>query len=505
MNWQKTIYIFAFLGLRFTAQAQDSTLVPLAKEQTNVTALGRDQLYASPALKIYQRQISYASLVASYRKYTQDLYLQQEGSGQQYFSLQAETYQKKVKNLTLWGNAAYSSETQYAVKFNETADYQLVYPYVMADSIGGDLKAETYSFSGGLAKTLGQYQVAGTVGFRGQQSYRSRDPRPVNISSDVNIDLAISRKINNKYAIAADVLLNKYSQKNKLSFVSELGQPVVYHDAGLGVYNKLLVGSLLNAWYNGVGYGFSLKISPTDYRGFFAGFDLHQSDIKKRTSKSGGNDIYEVGSVEENNMGGNAGYLLEQGQHHFIVQGSVNMVERKGIEAIFDVQNSENNINKISSSPRYIHQYETYHFRSVYGHTGGYLDWYIGAQARYEDHTQRYVSPDREMLYQQLTAGGDITLRKQLGKKVLTLSGKLERQENLGNDFYWSDVDQKTAIYSMLTSNFAYLTASGLNYGGSVRIDFPLKNKLSCYIKAAYEGRNAIGRRDFSVMTAIQF
>jgi hypothetical protein len=38
--------------------------------------------------------------------------------------------------------------------WNENADYDVIYPYVAADSIGGDMKFENYTFSGGYAKSL---------------------------------------------------------------------------------------------------------------------------------------------------------------------------------------------------------------------------------------------------------------------------------------------------------------------------------------------------------------
>lgn len=505
MRWQLNILTVTILSLGLAAKAQDSSLVPLIKEQTSAVVEIRDELYASPALRAYQRQNSYAQLAASFRRYTQNLYLQQEGSGKQTFTVHSETYQKYSKDLTLWGNAYYNSQQTYNVKFNETADYNIVYPYVMADTIGGDLKSETYAFAGGLAKAVGDYQLGLTVGYRGLQSYRDRDPRPKNISSELNLGLAASRKVFNRYALAFDLKGTKYSQKNTLDFVSELGQPLVYHDAGLGVYNKLLSGSLTSAWYNGLGYGADINISPLSYKGLFGGLTLHHSNLKKVTGKSQGNDVYDSGEIHEQIFGGNAGYLLETGKHHFIARATVQSVKRKGIEAIFDIKDAQAGIIKISEAPRFVHQYSTYGLRTVYGQTGGIIDWYTGLEGSLEDHEQRYALPDREMLYQHFSAGTDITLRKQLGTTILTLTANIQRQENLSNSYYWSDADPKTAIYSMLNNNFAYLAASRTSYGSSIRVDFPLSEKLSCYLKAAYDVSTTIEKKAFNILAAFQF
>lgn len=38
--------------------------------------------------------------------------------------------------------------------WNENADYDVIYPYVAADSVGGDMKFENYAFSGDMQKCL---------------------------------------------------------------------------------------------------------------------------------------------------------------------------------------------------------------------------------------------------------------------------------------------------------------------------------------------------------------
>ncbi|RFS25091.1 hypothetical protein DVR12_07865 [Chitinophaga silvatica] len=505
MYWQSNILAIIILGFSLTAKAQDSTIVPLVKEQTSAVVELRDDIYTSPSLRVYQRQNTYSQLATSFRKYTQNQYLQQEGSGNQTFTVYSETYQKYPNSLTIWGNAYYNSQQLYNVKFNETADYHLVYPYVMADSVGGNLKAETYAFSGGMAKEIGRYQLGFNIDYRGLQSYRDRDPRPKNISSEINLALSASRKISDKYALALDITGTKYNQTNKLTFVSELGQPLVYHDAGLGVYNQLLSGSLTSAWYNGTGYKIGLTISPVSYQGFFGGAILQNSTIRKKTSKLQGVEVYDAGEIQEQIVSANTGYLLEKDKHQFIIKATAQSVKRKGIEAIFDVRDSEVGIYKISSAPRYLHQYEIYNLRGVYGRTGGVIDWYAGLEGSWEDHQQKYALPDREMAYQHANVNADLTLRKQLGSTLLTLTGNIQRKENLSNNFFWGNIDSKTAIYSMLNSNFTYLTTSTTGYGGSIRIDFPVTKKLACYLKAAYDVKTSIEKQSFNILAAFQF
>ncbi|MGN6510957.1 MAG: DUF6850 family outer membrane beta-barrel protein, partial [Chitinophaga sp.] len=267
MRLKLTICIWMILGAG-TAAAQDSLSGKLAREQTSPVTELRDELYMSPALKAWQRQHTYGRLSATFGKYGQDLYLRQEGSGRQQLNVHSETYLRGKNNTTLWGKAYYINEKLFKVQFNESSDYDLVYPYVMADTVGGDLNSETYAFSGGLAKGVGKYQLGLQAGFKGEQSYRNRDPRPKNISTALDLKIAASRKLGGKYLLALDLSGTKYNQANRLEFVSEIGEPLVYHDAGLGAYNEFLAGARMSANYNGLIYGVALQLAPAGRQGW---------------------------------------------------------------------------------------------------------------------------------------------------------------------------------------------------------------------------------------------
>ena len=73
--------------------------------------------------------------------------LLQSGNGEKSIGFQADSYIRK-KNYCLWGNALYRNGRVKNLKWNETSDWELLYPYLLADSVGGDLSKEIYSFTG---------------------------------------------------------------------------------------------------------------------------------------------------------------------------------------------------------------------------------------------------------------------------------------------------------------------------------------------------------------------
>lgn len=502
MYWRPTIILtFLYLVAGIAAGAQDSIPVRLIWEQTSPVVQLRDELYASPSMRVYQRENTYSALSAAFRKYNQDLYLQQEGSGRQTFTVHSETYLKPKEELTLWGKAYYNNERLYKVRFNETADYHLVYPYVMADSVGGDLKAETYAFSGGIAKAAGEYQLGLGAGFKGRQSYRDRDPRAQNVTSEIDLALSASRKLGSRYALALDLDGTKYGQRNSLSFVNEISTPLVYHAAGLGAYNEFLAGTRTSANFNGWGYGAHLQLSPVQYKGWFAHAGFRQWNVGKLLE----NITFDVGKVRELTLNGSIGYLYQQNRQHFIAELKATRVKRKGFEAKFNNRDAQAGIQLISEDLHYQHDYNALGVRSVYGRTGRAIDWFVGIEGTVHDHVEQYVQPDRELSYNNVVAGLDFTARKQVRSTFISLNLLAQRQENLQSRGSWPDVDPRKGIYPMLNSNFAYLTASGMNYGGGVRVDFPLTARLSCYISADAGYQSGTGKRDFRILTAFQF
>ncbi|MGX5820907.1 DUF6850 family outer membrane beta-barrel protein [Chitinophaga lutea] len=482
------------------AAAQDSTQARL-REQTSPQTVVRDEVYASPALRAYQRQYKYASLYAAFRKSEQDLYLQQEGSGRQTFAIRAEAWQRPNAALTLWGKAGYASETIYNVRFNEAGDYHLVYPYVIADSVGGDMKSETYTFSGGIAKQAGLYQLGLEAAFRGTQSYRDRDPRPKNISSEIDLRLGVSRPLGQAYLLALDLSGKLYGQKSELNFVSDLGTPFYYHDAGLGVYNDLLSVKYRSSFYKGRGYGVDLQLAPAGQKGWFAGIGIRQFNNDKQVDK----DVPVVGAINEQRVDARTGYLYNDGRRSFSAELRGTSLKRKGTEAKFRLPDNGSFIQKISEDVRYMHDYSGASFRAVYGRIGGALDWFAGLEAGYDDNLQRYVQPDRKMAYSQVKGGADITLRKAFGKTLLSATAKVMRFENIDAEGSWPDVSPERANFSMLNSNFAYLTASGMLYSGGLRADIPVQPRMSLYVRADAGYQSGIGQQGGGITAGIQF
>ena len=92
--------------------------------------------YASPAMRQLRLPFTYGTVGAGWQgEYMSEAVNPQTGSGEQYgfFSADAEL---KSGTSTLWGTAGYTNGIIRDVRYNETSDISLIYPYVTADEVG---------------------------------------------------------------------------------------------------------------------------------------------------------------------------------------------------------------------------------------------------------------------------------------------------------------------------------------------------------------------------------
>lgn len=146
-------------------------------------------VYNNPATHFFAHESSLTrlSIYSTYNK-KNGTYLLQEGNGGQLFGADVSSWLNLSGKTKVWGNASYITGKKRQIKWNETSDFELLYPYVMADTIGGDQQTEQYRFSGGYSGKGRLFTWGLQAAYRSKIEYRDRDPRPKNVVSDFNIE-----------------------------------------------------------------------------------------------------------------------------------------------------------------------------------------------------------------------------------------------------------------------------------------------------------------------------
>ena len=158
----------------------------------------------------------------------------EEGKGVILGRFDAQSLLRRGSDTALRGKVSYRRGKKTGVSENLTANYLLLRPYVLRDTLCGDLQHESYCFSGGWSHRVKKllFDIGGE--YEATHEYRSVDPRPRDISSDFKVDGSIGLDTG-----AADILwgvgYRRYSQSQNVVFMKESGaNTALFHATGLG-------------------------------------------------------------------------------------------------------------------------------------------------------------------------------------------------------------------------------------------------------------------------------
>lgn len=496
-----TIAVFGCLTLQ--VQAQDSLAVYQQGivERIDQTQQIRRGLYQLPALRPYQFKHSQTAVDLSYDYGDQELYPLQEGAGKQGVRFFTDSYQKQTfPGYTLWGKARYTNHKDRQVVFNETSDFDLVFPYVTADSVGGDLQVEEYQFAGGFAKQSAKWTWAAELGFQANLSHRKVDPRPKNNSTAIHVGLGSSYAISSKYLLGAHVDLQSYRQRNELNFVASLGRPNIYYFNGLGAYNSLLSGISEvqgDMLYALQGIGGRLTLAPKDEQGLFLEAGITQRAGKRTLPLS----TAEANTWDDQVLNGKIGYFGESSRWRFGGLGQLALQTRKGVESLFN--NNGGNLGYVKIAE--ISSYRYYNFDYTLSAYIGQKQWSIRPYAGFQQIKEQYISPFREQAVDYLRLGAQGQYVKPLPQGVLELSLNLQKQQVLQSGAVFNGVPVGSGIEDFLQRNYTFLTAEPFTVSGQVRYDFRASNLWKPYIVAHAQSATAIKQHNFSVTLGLLF
>ena len=272
---------------RTHAPTHPRTLEP-AMEHRSLFLTTLDSWMPNPALRFDAYATSYGQLRAYIdKRHEHEAYVMQEGNGLRNTGIQASSYRRltssskhdqKADNAQLqssplggdrggshtvvWGEASYQSGQRSNVEWNASSDWATVYPYVLADSLGGDRKTERYTFQGGCATRLRQWTLGGDVTFRAEHEWSTSDPRMRGVVTDLKARLGASRRISN-YQLAAGGKLKLYKQTNSVEFYRVEGVVPEYQMSGLGNWYERFSGTNNSAYYKATGWGADISLTPT--------------------------------------------------------------------------------------------------------------------------------------------------------------------------------------------------------------------------------------------------
>ena len=479
----------AATGAAFAQQTDSASLFRTQREHASPVAALAATAYATPALRSEAFAGSLSEISVGYEMRREEKALeQQKGDGGDFGRFSAGSYKHISGKGTVWGDAGYLRGAKRNVVWNASSDYDLVFPYVVADSIGGDLTSEEYTFGGGYGHRSGRYTWALEAGARALHEYRDSDPRIRNVAIDIDAGAGASVRMGN-YRLGLSAALRVYKQSgSQIQYAHSAGEKGVYHLSGLGSHYAGFEGNANSQTrYRGSGYGLTLALVPDAGRGglhLAAGYEyLH---IEKELPGSA--DLV-LQKVVPRSFHAEAAWLGGSGNGlRWGVALKARYDYRGGDEGIVDDNNSSQGSGTLGFLTLFEYSALQGRAEAVFGVEAAGHAWYVCPWGEYRRRTSDYLYPAQNMEFTR--AGGGVDFRCVLQRRSLLL--RLEAgggyTAGLDSDLTLPVADLAAPLVRMVQYDYGRLRQDAATFRLGLRADYALRRRMSLFLAADYGG-----------------
>lgn len=479
----KKLFILIFIvSLHSVAMAQQM------EEKVNYlsTRYMEHALWSNPAMTFDKHKLNITTItLSSFIDKNEQASIAENGFGGKEFSFYADTYVALDNNDKVYGSAYYKTETVNNILWNENIDYSIVYPYVVGDSLGGDMNIETYFFRGGYVKRFdNNYTFGAEMTYRAAIGFRNVDPRPHNTVSDLDVKIGISRLFD-KYSLALSLSGRVYKQNSSISYYADTGSTDVYQMLGLGYDYSRFSGDKTSSRYEGSQWGASIDFMQKADSGLKLSLGVTLFDLTKILTSL---NYVPVNLVDETKINLDASYLLKLGNLDYGVQLISTYKHRAGTENILG-EATDNVYPIISSSSPFTAIDFTNDF-SIFISGRNNNDswrWMITPSVGLDMIEQRYSSTTTRFYeITNMTTGVDMQSLWSKKRWIYKLNAGVDSSSSLNKDYSLTGLDTSTSVAQTLLSNINYLSDEYFRYSVSAEINYILNSDYALSLSTSF-------------------
>lgn len=485
--------------LALPAKAQDSAsyVNTYHQERSDLFTQERIRQMDAPSLRPYDYQKEGTTVQAGYLYRKQDQYDWQRGNGAGTLSLSSETYRKTNTGWTIWGDAGYQGGKAKGLKYNETLDYDRIFPYFMADSIGGDQSQQAYRFGGGIAKTLGNWSYGAVAHFRANQASRQVDPRPYNRSAILDLNISSTYNYRDQYLASAQMGYSMYKQSAALTFHNELHVPPIYQINGPSAYNKLLLNAGSSAFYSINTFRAGGSFHPLKTGWIVSSLWQIDKGSKKLASVDDNINTWtdKKGTTQ-------VGYRLTQDEWRWQIIAEWNTQRRVGSEGLFTSKSSNNGLQKIAEKSSYRYFQDSY---GILIGTGKTTLWNLQLRADIAEMQEQYLSPYYSSMLRPLDLGLKGQYFWKAGKDGFETTFNVSMRKILEKDFTFRGLNEQSGMGQLLVNNWTYMQLEPVTFGINAQWNINRFDKLFPFVAIRAEHATAWQSNTFEVKVGFKF
>ena len=309
-NYSKILISFLFVALSiFAGNNPDSVQNQVIKWESPWRSF-QNTFEFNPAATYTIPVRFFKQIGASYSDFNADngLHLIQEGNGASALKLFSESFETDSK-FHFFGKANFISDQKRNVGWRDVEDYQLLSPYLIADSIGGTYKRESYALSGGSSYRYKHMEFGIRAAYQGGVSYRQVDPRPRNTVSSLSINPGITYQ-NENLKLGWFGEYKRYRQNVDIQVEKEGRKIYFYLLQGFGLYNHNFSGlddsfSRIykgNLYTTGINFDYGNKVSSTGFMLWINRNNIEAIETSNRIPYKITHNIFNVQLTKENEV-----------------------------------------------------------------------------------------------------------------------------------------------------------------------------------------------------------
>lgn len=394
-----------------------------------------------------------------------EAFVLEKGEGYTKPYLGVETFLRLSERTAVWGAASYKTGKNRNITWNSTSDFDLLQPYVLADTLGGDTRSEQYLFSGGYATTVKRWMLGAEMLVRAEQEYRDRDPRMRGVVTELKLRIGAGREVGG-YRLGAAFEGNIYKQTNSVDFYNEEGVIPEYQMTGLGTEYSRFSGDKRSIYYDGGGITLLLNAHPADEQGLYADLQVGGHRYHRKLAEFNSMPLTDLYREHADATIG----WCRIGSSRIAVYAKAGYTKCTGDEHIGGTSNA-----RYFPVIAHLTMYKNNILETAVGGIFGKRSWTVSAEAGYRSNTEEYVYPHRQMDYSQLHGN----LRGQLFARLspalmLTIEAHAAYTANIDSKVVmpYANMDTKTTM--LINHKSSYIKASYTDFGAGVRADYSL-------------------------------
>lgn len=431
---------------------------------------------------------SFNDIQLQYQHTNKENYLLHEGKSSQNIAFNASSYKKQKNNQTIWGSASYLNNQLKEVQWNNTLDLERIGPLVMADSVGGKTNVQTYQFTGGYNKVLNKFTWGASIAYNAALSYKTKDPRPKNVTSDLHFKLGGNYLLGSNYKLGLSAGINRYIQTSSISFSSETQKAALYQMNGLGNYNFYFSTRSDESVYVDFSHYYQLSLGSTD-NSFALNAGVLKGKLSKETFLSANSSSYEINKINQSKYFLNALKTFNLSNEVKIgAKIDYHSAEKIGTEIFYT--NNTDIIQKLLEKDNY--QFKNTQFTShlLFQYNKPTFNLSISPYFSTKNIEEKRLDNGTFHTFNYQYIGAQIAYIQQLNtNNILSLQTNVY-QRSLGNYSKNYEAITKTAITNWLMSDYQVLSASYLAVETDIRYDVKMNAKTSLYAIFAYNLHN---------------